>query len=175
MPNPAEQAQSLSLKQLLIAIRKPIIIATAINMLCTFSLMATLHFNVVWFLGFVNFLAPIVCLVWAGRIAYTEVKPSIIHASLAGPALAFFSYFFVRLISNIRFLSSDWEPPARFADTLWGNPFLVMLIAPIVSYLVLFPIAMGLAALGAAYEKKKTHGPGIQAIKADEMPLDEQR
>lgn len=113
----------LTVKQFLFAIRKPIYVAASINLFCSFapiSLRVSLGMGW-WVLIVANFVATTVCLIWGGQIAYKNIKPSIVHASLAGPMLSFFSFFLVGLVSKFRYMSSDWEPPARVAGTLLGN------------------------------------------------------
>lgn len=154
---PTRVASGLTVKQFLFAIRKPIYVAATINLFCSFapiSLQVTLGM-VWWVLSVANFVATTVCLIWVGQIAYKNIKPSIVHASLAGPVLSLFSVFLVGLVSKFRYMSGDWEPPARVAGTLLGNKLVISLVASVSGYLLLFPITMGLAALGAVLERRK--------------------
>jgi len=164
------QTDKPTLKRYFLAIRKPIVVSTAISAVCTFlpiSVIVTLRINS-WVPTIISMVAVAICLVWAGKKSYRNFKPSIAQASFAGPVLIFFAYFIVDFISKIPYMFEPWESLEKHSGTLLGNPFFISLISIFSGYLLFFPIAMGLSAIGATLEKRKPsntyQAPGCQGV-----------
>lgn len=156
----AEMGSGSTVKRLLFAIRRPVYVVLSVNLFCAFAqTVLQVVLGPVWLvLKVADFCTTIACLLWAGQLAYRNIKPSIVHASLAGPVLSFFSLFLVELASRLRYVSGDWEAPGRAAGTLLANKYFMSFTLSLGVYLITFPIAMGLAALGAAMVRRKHKG-----------------
>jgi len=164
-PNPTfhtKKNNDINLLNFMFAIKAPIIVSTLASLFFTFlPYRIWIPYNS-W-ISWLSLSVSILCTIWAGYLAYVLLDKSLLRASFAGPVLVFFSFFLIGFIKRLNTFPKEWVPPDLVVGTIFQSKFLITLFTIGSTYLLLFPITMLFALIGAKIAKKMPSNPRVNA------------